>query len=239
MGKPWTNRAKPFEERTKFEIEVPGDGKLWFVSDTHFGHRKLTTGAPDHFEETRPYETTEEMDAAEIAAWSRDIRPGDTVLFLGDFQFGQFDGHGEEAAWDLWNSLPGNKFFVRGNHDQKIKGRLFDVRDYALVQYNGLTYLCQHFPFTSDFDYDKADQANLLALRNILDSRTTVLVHGHTHSVDMFSRVRMKDFTIQNNVSWDVLMGPVPAERLYTADHIYHGKCLDHQIVSREMPCNS
>ena len=233
MGKPFTDRAKPFEERTKFELVVPTDSQLWFVSDTHFGHRKLTTGAPDHFERTRPYETTEEMDAAEIAAWNRDVRPGDIVLFLGDFQFGQFNGNGEEAAWKLWQTLPGDKFFVRGNHDQKIKGELLDVRDYALVQYKDLTYLCQHLPFTSDFAYDKPDQTNLLALRKILDPKTTVLVHGHTHSNDMFSRVKMKDFTIQNNVSWDVLMGPVPAERLYTADHIYHGKCLDHPVVER------
>lgn len=233
MSKPFTDSVKPFEERTKFEIEVPRDAKLWFVSDTHFGHRKLTTGAPDHFERTRPYRTTEEMDSAQFAEWMRVIEPGDIVLFLGDFQFGQFNGNGEEAAWKLWQELPGHKFFVRGNHDQKIKGELFDVRDYALVKYKDLTYLCQHFPFTSDFAYDKPDQTNLLALRKILDPKTTVLVHGHTHSSDMFSKVKMKDFTIQNNVSWDVLMGPVPAERLYTADHIYHGKCLEHPVVER------
>ena len=232
MGKIFTDMAKPFEERTNFEIEVPRDGKLWFVSDTHFGHRKLTTGAPDHFERTRPYRTTEEMDSAQFAEWARVIGPGDVVMFLGDFQFGQTNGDGETVAWNLWKELPGHKFFVRGNHDQKIKGDLFVVRDYALVKYKDLTYLCQHFPFTSDFAYDKPDQTNLLALRNILDPKTTVLVHGHTHSSDMFSKVKMKDFTIQNNVSWDVLMGPVPAERLYTADHVYHGKCLGHPVVA-------
>lgn len=228
------DRRKPFEERRRLDLEVPDTGRLWFVSDTHFGHRKLTTGAPDHFERTRPYVTTDEMDASEIASWKRDIGQDDFVLFLGDFQFGQFDGHGEEVAWELWNSLPGNKAFIRGNHDQKIKGELFDVYDYAIVRWKGMTYLCQHFPFTSEFQYDKPDQANLLALRSVLDPKTTVLVHGHTHSSDMFSRTRMRDFTLQNNVSWDVMMGPVPAGRLYTADHVYHGKCLDHPVVGRE-----
>lgn len=233
MGKHHTDRSKPFDERRRLEIEIPDSGRLWFVSDTHFGHRKLTTGAPDHFERTRPYVTTEEMDAAEVAAWKRDILPGDFVVFLGDFQFGNFDGDGEEAAWSLWLSLPGQKFFIRGNHDQKIKGELFDVFDYALIKWKGSTYLCQHFPFTSDFAYDKPDLANLLALRDILDPKTTVLVHGHTHSADMFSRVKTRAFTVQNNVSWDALLGPVPAERLYTADHIYRGKCLEHPVLER------
>ena len=128
----------------------------------------------------------------------------------------------------------GNKVFIRGNHDQKIKGRLFDVADYALVNWRGLNYLCQHFPYASDFDYDKPDMTSLDGMRGVLDQKTTVLVHGHTHSSDMFSRTRLRDFALQNNVSWDVLMGPVPAERLYTADHIYHGKCLGHPVVGRE-----
>ena len=234
MGKPFTDRAKPFEERTKFEIEIPRDGKLWFVSDTHFGHRKLTTGAPDHFERTRPFRTTEEMDSAQMGEWMRAIAPGDLVMFLGDFQFGQTNGDGEAVAWNLWKELPGHKFFVRGNHDQKIKGELFDIRDYAIVKCRGLTYLCQHFPFTSDFAYDKPDPTTLLALRDTLDPKTTVLVHGHTHSSDLFSRNKMKGFTLQNNVSWDVMMGPVLSERLYTADHVYHGKCLEHPVVARD-----
>ena len=221
----------PVSERTFFDMDIPDSARLFFVSDTHFGHRKLTTGCPNHFERTRPYVTPEEMNAAMLATWSKIIHPDDTVIFLGDFQFGNFDGNGEEAAAELWNTLPGNKFFVRGNHDQKIKGVLFDIRDFAILRWKGRTYLCQHFPFSSEFEYDKPDPSVLLSMRGALDPKNTVLVHGHTHSPDMVSSVRMKDFTLQNNVSWDVLMGPVPAERLYAADHIYKGKCLEHQVI--------
>ena len=104
------------KERTFFDIDLPDSARLFFVSDTHFGHRRLVTSCPTHFERCRRYETVEEMNADIVSKWNTEVTPADTVVFLGDFLFGRSDEF-EKVASDMWNSLNGVKFFVRGNHD--------------------------------------------------------------------------------------------------------------------------
>lgn len=215
-------------ERTFFDIDIPDSSRLFFASDTHFGHRRLVTSCPTHFERCRRYETVEEMNADIVSKWNTEVTPADTVVFLGDFLFGRFDEF-EKAASDMWNSLNGVKFFVRGNHDQGIRGELIEIRDYALVKYRGRTYLCQHFPFGNGPD---SDMSVLGGLKSSLEPADTVLVHGHTHFSDRVSRTLRKDFSLQNDVSWEAWYGMVPAEKLYAANRTYVGKCLGHPVVA-------
>jgi calcineurin-like phosphoesterase family protein len=215
-------------ERTFFDLEIPGERQLWFVSDTHFGHRRLVTGSPDHFDTCRTYATTDEMDADIRKKWLAAVGDGDTVVFLGDLMFGNFNGRGEEAARDLLDSLPGDKVLVRGNHDQKIRGELLDCRDYAAVRWRGMTYLCQHVPFGNG---PGDDMSVLASLKEGLDPATTVLVHGHTHFTDRYSRTGSRTFSLQNNACWEAWYGMVDPGRLYPANRTYVGKCLGHQVV--------
>ena len=215
-------------ERTFFDIDLPDSARLFFVSDTHFGHKRLVTSCPTHFDTCRRYETVDEMNADIMAKWNSQVSPDDYVVFLGDFLFGNWES-GETAAAALWNSLNGIKFFVRGNHDQSMHGVLVDVRDYAMVKYRGLTYLCQHFPFGNG---PNSDISILGHLKSTLKPETTVLVHGHTHYEDRCSRTLRKDFSLQNDVSWEAWYGMVPAESLYPANRTYVGKCLGHQVVA-------
>lgn len=217
------NRTKSF-----FDLDIPGDSQLWFVSDTHFGHRRLVTGSPDHFESCRTYATVDEMGEDIGRKWRSSVGDGDTVVFLGDLMFGDFGGHGEEAARDLLDSLPGVKVLVRGNHDQKIKGDILDCRAYAVVRWKGMTYLCQHFPFGNG---PQADMSVLDSMKVSLDPATTVLVHGHTHFTDRYSRTGRRDFMLQNNACWEAWYGMVDPVRLYPANRTYVGKCLGHQVV--------
>ena len=216
-------------DKKYFDIDVPDSTGLFFVSDTHFGHKNLVTGFEHHFEQCRTYVTVEEMEADIRKKWAAAVGDGDTVVFLGDFIFGNFDGKGEEIARGILDSLPGNKLFIRGNHDQKIKGELIDARDYAVVRWCGLNYLCQHYPFAAEFD---SDPSVLNHYKTVFDPKTTVLVHGHTHSTDKFSRTNRKDFTLQNCVCWEAYYDMVPAERLYPANRTYLGMCAGHPVVA-------
>jgi len=216
-------------KKTYFDIDLPDSTGLFFVSDTHFGHKKLVTSCEDHFDNCRTYATVEEMEADIRKKWNAAVGDGDTVVFLGDFIFGNYEGKGEEVAKAILDSLPGNKLFIRGNHDQKIKGELIDVRDYAIICWRGLTYLCQHVPFAVDVD---ADPSVLNNYKAVFDPKATVLVHGHTHSTDRFSRTNRKDFSLQNCVCWEAYYDMVPAERLYPANRTYVGKCAGHPVVA-------
>ena len=216
-------------KKTYFDIDLPESAGLFFVSDTHFGHRKLVTGCEDHFDNCRTYATVEEMETDIRKKWNAAVGDGDTVVFLGDFIFGNFEGKGEEVAKAILDSLPGNKLFIRGNHDHRIKGLYIDARDYAIIRWKGLTYLCQHYPYTSGFD---CGPSVISRYRAVFDPNTTVLVHGHTHSTNRFSRTNWKDFSLQNCVCWEAYYDMVPAERLYPANRTYVGMCAGHPVVA-------
>lgn len=55
--------------------------KIWFTSDTHFGHNNIMKFCQ------RPWKTVEEMDNALIQNWNSVVGENDIVFHLGDFAF--------------------------------------------------------------------------------------------------------------------------------------------------------
>jgi len=80
--------------------------KVYVVSDTHFGHRKIIEFEPI----ARPFTTIEEHDSVLVERWNAVVTKYDTVWHLGDVFFGK-NGHHILAA------LNGHKNLVLGNHD--------------------------------------------------------------------------------------------------------------------------
>lgn len=85
--------------------------RIWFTSDTHFGHKNIIKYC------NRPFKDTNEMDSALINNWNSVIMPSDTVYHLGDFCFGRL----EEQV----RKLNGKKYLIRGNHDHNYKDKRF------------------------------------------------------------------------------------------------------------------
>jgi calcineurin-like phosphoesterase family protein len=81
----------------------------WFISDTHFGHKKVIEYSG------RPFSSVEEMDNTMIARWNNVVGADDEVYMLGDFGLANFD-----YLSDIFHSLSGNKILVRGNHDGNV-----------------------------------------------------------------------------------------------------------------------
>lgn len=82
-------------------------GKLWFTSDTHFGHANIITYS------RRPYKDVAHMNEALIQNWNALVQPEDTIYHLGDFAMGPKTEH-----QSFFRRLHGRKVLVRGNHDQ-------------------------------------------------------------------------------------------------------------------------
>lgn len=81
--------------------------KIFVISDTHFGHRKIVEFEKEH----RPFATIEEHDAELVRRWNAVVGKKDTVWHLGDVLFGR-------DAFATLGKLNGIKKLVMGNHDR-------------------------------------------------------------------------------------------------------------------------
>lgn len=130
---------------------------LWFVSDTHWGHKNIIKYS------NRPFESVEEMDEALIKNWNSKVKPNDEVWHLGDFSF-----HKEGMTEGIIKRLNGRINFVRGNHDE-IMPNLYkyfkSVQDYKEIRVDGQKIVLCHFPMLT---WNKAH-------------RGAWMLHGHSH----------------------------------------------------------
>ena len=82
--------------------------KVFFTSDTHFGHKNIIKYC------NRPFSDIDEMNKVLINNWNKVVSEGDIVFHLGDFAFGGF------PLWESIRSrLNGSIYLIRGNHDFK------------------------------------------------------------------------------------------------------------------------
>lgn len=139
--------------------------KIWFTSDTHFGHKNILTFCE------RPFNSVEEMDNAIIERWNSKVGKDDIVFHLGDFAFAS------NKRWqDLIYKLNGKIYLILGNHDiTRWPGtytmQLFDrVENQIMLKIdNKYKVYLNHFPFLC---YDGT-------YRNPEDC--TIQLHGHVH----------------------------------------------------------
>ena len=77
----------------------------WVISDTHFGHDNIIRfcGRPQDHEQIM------------IDRWRATVKPEDTILHLGDLAYRGDWPHNLK----ILTLLPGQKFFIRGNHDKQ------------------------------------------------------------------------------------------------------------------------
>jgi calcineurin-like phosphoesterase family protein len=81
----------------------------WLTGDLHFYHENII-----HYCR-RPFSDVREMNGVIASHWARLVAKDDTIYVLGDFAFTK-DREYEVA--ELFNSLPGRKILLKGNHDK-------------------------------------------------------------------------------------------------------------------------
>ena len=85
--------------------------KNWYTADMHFGHENIIRFCG------RPFDTTDEMDAAIIANLWKTVGPEDQLWVLGDFAFGA-KAKDRGFLVSIFHQLPGKeRHLVVGNHD--------------------------------------------------------------------------------------------------------------------------
>lgn len=139
------------------------------TSDNHFYHANILTYESMMKFRGDLYQTVEEMNAAMIIQWNKDVSQNDTVIIVGDFCF----GHGDTLRTRLREILPklnGRFILVRGNHDpskgdevwQEFCHKVVDM--YRHKDNKQLIVFC-HYPLVS---WEKSHYGS-------------IMMHGHCH----------------------------------------------------------
>lgn len=116
--------------------------KIWFVSDTHFGHSNIIKHAK------RPFKDVDHMNEMLIHNWNAVVKPGDTVYFLGDFAMMH-----RYSNCEMWfRRLNGHIFMLYGNHDKPKdieKLRPLWHGAYKRIKVEGQKIVLFHYPIRS------------------------------------------------------------------------------------------
>ena len=105
--------------------------KVFFSSDTHFGHRAIIEYC------NRPFSCVEEMNEVITFRWNQKVKKEDQVFLLGDVSF--------KNQFDWKNRLNGEKVVIAGNHDDSS----FKLVK-AYIRYNGKYISLSHRPDEAD-----------------------------------------------------------------------------------------
>ena len=127
---------------SKVDFKFSNGEKIYFVSDTHFGHQAIIKFCD------RPFKDVEEMNYKLIENWNKKVPHDGIVFHLGDFAWG---GH---PFWkSIREQLNGKIILIKGNHDEKnltqtAAQELFEHVAYQMkIEVEGRKMYLNHFPF--------------------------------------------------------------------------------------------
>lgn len=114
---------------------------VFFVSDTHFGHRNILKY------DNSPFETIEERDKKIIKNWNERVEDRDVVYVLGDVSF-----LSAEKTKEVLQSLKGEKRLIIGNHDKvvlnnsSVSSEFSEIKPYAEISEENKKIVLCHYP---------------------------------------------------------------------------------------------
>jgi len=127
---------------SKVDFKFSNGEKIYFVSDTHYGHSAIIKFCD------RPFKDVEEMNYKLIENWNKKVPQDGIVFHLGDFAWG---------GYPFWKSireqLNGKIILIKGNHDEKnltqtAAQELFEHVAYQMkIEVEGRKMYLNHFPF--------------------------------------------------------------------------------------------
>ena len=138
--------------------------RVLFWSDQHFGHNNIISYSE------RPFDDKNHMNNSMMTNYFSAVKEEDLVVWGGDVSFSSV-----AESKQMFNTLPGTKILIMGNHD-------FD-RKYIFKNYGIFSDIYMAKVFHMKFD-DKI--CNLLVTHYPIDNKflppNTLNIHGHIHN---------------------------------------------------------
>jgi calcineurin-like phosphoesterase family protein len=123
-------------------MDAATDGrKVFFTSDTHFGHAKMA--------DTR-WMSLEDMDRALIDNWNGIVTDDDLVIHLGDIAF--------KRPMEYIDKLKGELLIIRGNHDGSLPATKLDIITEFRGTIFGRQFHLYHYPI---LDWDRKKHGSI------------------------------------------------------------------------------
>ena len=134
-------RRRSIPEHEKDVVWKFEPDKVWFTSDTHFGHENIIKYC------NRPFRDVHEMDEEIIRRWNEAVPEDGVVFHLGDF------GYGGSKEWaEILRRLNGKIYLILGNHDLKnirqgYMTAFVHVTQQMTIRVGGQSIYLNHNPF--------------------------------------------------------------------------------------------
>ena len=188
--------------------------KKFFVADLHHRHKNICKFTNRHLVTTQA-----NHDAWLVEIWNSQVRKGDFVYILGDVSF----SHSFEEIATWLDKLNGQKFIVKGNHDQSdILNELLAANvitawdNYKEIKIKDVKTCMMHFPIAS---WNQ-------------QGRGSFHLHGHSHGsykgegriLDVGIDSAYNLFGVHRLFDEEDVYGILQGVNIYSADH--------HKIVN-------
>ena len=152
-------------------IQLNKDQKIFFTSDTHYGHKNICRGVSNWtggLDKTRDFKTIDQMNAAIVDGINQTVGQDDILVHLGDWSFGGFESIQEFRDRIICKNI----YLILGNHDHHIENNRGTCQDLfkGVYQYTRLegvrpvnsrivekfNFVLSHFPICSWHDMNKS-----------------------------------------------------------------------------------
>jgi calcineurin-like phosphoesterase family protein len=115
------------------KITLETGQKLWFTSDTHYGHTNICRGVSNWkdfngnvpIKQTRDFKTLYHMNDAIVESINNVVGENDILFHLGDWSFGGFENIAEFRNRIVCKNI----HLILGNHDHHIENNRDDIQD--------------------------------------------------------------------------------------------------------------
>lgn len=141
--------------------------QVFFTADLHLDHTRVLQYSK------RPFSSVDDMNEALIRNWNNVVRPGDRVYVLGDFSLSPKP----ERTKAFLSRLVGQKFLVRGNHDEGKNAKVYDDPANGFVWVRDIAYI----PFSIGGETKKIALCHFALLTWRGMHKGSWMLHGHSH----------------------------------------------------------
>ena len=165
-----------------YTLNIEDPDKLFFCSDSHYGHYNICKYCH------RPFQSRSDMDQTLIKNWNAVVPEDGIVIHCGDFMLPHNEDIKEYNKY--LNQLHGRVLLLRGNHDRAsldwVSDKLIAVRDQAMIVVDGVKIFAQHYPCAAfNGDYHVYGHIHTLADGSCygIDGDVTKVMRKNTYDV--------------------------------------------------------